>query len=86
MRKNTIAPIQTLFDEVQPNNNSNNNDIISQSTIVAQKENVFRNTLENNLAIMNFNPTISRSSEINDDIIDNKYLNVNLVSNYIHLL
>ena len=86
MRKNTIAPIQTLFDEVQPNNNSNNNDIISQSTITAQKENVFRNTLENNLAIMNFNPTISRTSEINDDIMDNKYLNVNLVSNYIHLL
>ena len=35
---------------------------------------------------MNFNPTVSRSIEINDEIADNKYLNVNLVSNYIHLL
>ena len=86
MRKDTIAPIQTLFDEIQPNNYNNNNDIISQSTINAQKENLFTNTLEKNLSIMNFNPTVSRSIELNDEIIDNKYLNVNLVSNYLHIL
>ena len=87
MRKDTIAPIQTLFEEIQPNNyNNNNNDIVSQSTVNAQKENLFTNTLEKNLSIMNFNPTVSRSIEINDEIEDNKYLNLNLVSNYIHLL
>ena len=88
IRKNTIAPIHTFFDEVQPYNiSNNNNDIISQSTIVAQKENTFMNTLENNnLSIMNFNPTVSRSLEANIEITDNQYLNINLVSNYIYLL
>ncbi len=65
---------------------SNNNDIISQSTVIAQKDNLITNNLEKNLSIMNFNPSISRSIEINKEIIDNNYLNINLVSNYIYFI
>ena len=67
-------------------NMSNNNDIISQSTIIAQKDNLITNNLEKNISIMNFNPSISRSIEINKDIVDNNYLNINLVSNYIYFI
>lgn len=67
-------------------NMSNNNDIISQSTINAQKDNLITNNLEKNISIMNFNPSISRSIEINKDIVDNNYLNINLVSNYIYFI
>lgn len=65
---------------------SNNNDIISQSTVIAQKDNLITNNLEKNLSIMNFNPSISRSIDINKEIIDNNYLNINLVSNYIYFI
>lgn len=67
-------------------NMSNNNDIISQSTINAQKDNLITNNLEKNISIMNFNPSISRSIEINKEIVDNNYLNINLVSNYIYFI
>jgi len=67
-------------------NMSNNNDIISQSTIIAQKDNLITNNLEKNISIMNFNPSISRSIEINKEIVDNNYLNINLVSNYIYFI
>lgn len=91
--KNIIAPIHTFFEYNQQNNfnnfnmnMSNNNDIISQSTVIAQKDNLITNNLEKNLSIMNFNPSISRSIEINKEIIDNNYLNINLVSNYIYFI
>ena len=91
--KSIIAPIHTFFEYNQQNNinnfnmnMSNNNDIISQSTVIAQKDNLITNNLEKNLSIMNFNPSISRSIEINKEIIDNNYLNINLVSNYIYFI
>ena len=77
----------TNFDDNHINNITNNNisnniDIISQSTITVKKENLFTNTLEKN--IMNFNPNVSRSLEFNNEQIpDNQYLNINLVSIYI---
>ena len=80
---------QQTFEDNQLNNITNNNisnniDIISQSTITGKKENVFTNNLEKNITIMNFNPNISKSIEYkNEIIIDNQYLNINLVSNYI---
>ena len=80
---------QQTFEDNQLNNITNNNisnniDIISQSTITGNKENVFTNNLEKNITIMNFNPNISKSIEYkNEIIIDNQYLNINLVSNYI---
>ena len=83
------SPTLTNFDDNQLNNITNNNnisnniDIISQSTITIKKENLFTNTLEKNL--MNFNPNVSRSLEFNkEQIPDNQYLNVNLVS--IHII
>lgn len=85
LKKNKIMPSQTFFDvKVQNNNITNNNDIISQSTIILQKENLITNNLEKNLTIMNFNPSVSRSIEFKkEELIDNEYLNANLVSEYL---
>lgn len=71
------------INNITNNNISNNIDIISQSTITVKKENLLTNTLEKNVAIMNFNPNVSKSIEYNNELItDNDYLNINLVSNY----
>ena len=85
LKKNKVMPSQTFFDvKVQNNNITNNNDIISQSTIILQKENLITNNLEKNLTIMNFNPSVSRSIEFKkEELIDNEYLNANLVSEYL---
>ena len=65
IRKNTIAPIHTFFDEVQPNNiSNNNNDIISQSTIVAKKENTFMNNYIYLLYNINFLNNIIAFSQL----------------------
>lgn len=78
-----INPILTFCDDNEQNminNNINNIDIISQSTIQGKKGN---NNLERTTSIMNFNPSVSRSMEYNNEkITDNKYLTVNLVSIY----
>ena len=85
LKKNKVMPSQTFFDvKVQNNNITNNNDIISQSTIILQKENLITNNLEKNLTIMNFNPSVSRSIEFKKEKLkDNEYLNANLVSEYL---
>ena len=85
LKRNKVMPSQTFFDvKVQNNNITNNNDIISQSTIILQKENLITNNLEKNLTIMNFNPSVSRSIEFKkEELIDNEYLNANLVSEYL---
>ena len=71
------------INNITNNNISNNIDIISQSTITVKKENLLTNTLEKNVAIMNFNPNVSKSIEYKNELItDNDYLNTNLVSNY----
>ena len=81
------------MDDHHQNNVSNNNiDIISQSSITAKKENLIRivsiianrtketNNLERNSSIMNFNPNVSKSIDNNIVEIQDKYLNINLVS------
>jgi hypothetical protein len=77
------------LDDHHQNNISNNNiDIISQSSITAKKENIIKNNLENiitnnlerNSSIMNFNPNVSKSIDNNIVEIQDKYLNINLVS------
>ena len=79
----------TFLDDHHQNNVSNNNmDIISQSSITAKKENIIKNNLENiitnnlerNSSIMNFNPNVSKSIDNNIVEIQDKYLNINLVS------
>ena len=84
-----ISKSIVLFDDNKINYNNNMNvtnylDLISQSTITAKKENIINNNKEKNISIMNFNPNISRSLEFNNDqIADNKDLNIDLVSKYI---
>lgn len=92
--KNKVISSQSYFEEKDQNcltfnidvsnNNSNNNDLKSQSTITAKKEYLITNNLEKNGTIMNFNPGVSRSMEFNiKEQTDSKYLNIYLVSPYI---
>ena len=87
-KKLKISKSIVLSDDNKLNNNNMNVtnylDLISQSTITAKKENIINNNKEKNISIMNFNPNISRSLEFNNEQIpDNQYLNINLVSIYI---
>ena len=87
-KKLKISKSIVLSDDNKLNNNNMNVtnylDLISQSTITAKKENIINNNKEKNISIMNFNPNISRSLEFNNDqIADNKDLNIGLVSKYI---
>lgn len=82
-------PDLNYFDDNQQNNITNNNinisnhmDIISQSTITAKKKDIITNNLDKITSIMNFNPNVSKSIECNLEEIQDKYLNINLVSYY----
>ena len=94
MKENKGFPSQTFIEDAQKINTSNNtlnvtdnNEAINQSAIITQNHNLFSGHLENNIALMNFNPSVSRTIENrNDGILDEHYLNENFVSNIQYLL